>query len=213
MSRTRTDGVVGRLLAAADGLLIDVDGTLVDSSAPVRRVWTAFADRHGADPEAVLRAASGRPSRETVRRFAPPAEHAREAELLERGELDDPAGIRALPGAAELLASGSPLVVVTSCSRALMRVRLGAAGLPIPKLAVTADDVVHGKPDPECFLRGAAALRLAPKRCLVIEDSPAGVAAARAAGSPVVAVRTTHPDVQLADADAIVDTPADLLAR
>jgi sugar-phosphatase len=95
-----------------------------------------------------------------------------------------------------------------------MAVRLRATGLPVPAVSVTADDVKHGKPDPECFLLGARALNASPDACLVLEDSPAGIAAARAAGMPVIAVRGTHVDRELVDADAIVEDPgavADLL--
>lgn len=200
-----------RLFAEARALLVDVDGTLVDSSVPVRRAWTAFARRHGADPETVLAAAHGRPSRETVRLFSPPSAHAEEAARLEHDEITDADGTRALPGAAAILADRRPLAVVTSCSRPLMAVRLQAAGLAVPAFAITSDDVTHGKPDPACFRQGSALVRVSPAHCLALEDAPVGVRAARAAGVPVIAVRTTHGDADLMDADAIVDDLAALL--
>lgn len=193
------------LLRGAEALLVDLDGTLVDSDVPVRRAWAGFARRHGLDPEYVHRFAQGRPSRETVRLLAPDADHAAEAAALERAELSDADGIVPVPGAAELLAGERRLAIVTSCSRALARVRLTAAGLPVPEVLVTADDVVHGKPDPECYLLGARRLSLHPAHCLVLEDAPAGIAAGRAAGARVLAVRTTHGDDDLRDADAVVD--------
>lgn len=193
------------LVDASAAVLVDLDGTLVDSSGPVRRVWTAFAHRHGLDPEEVLRAAHGRPSRETVGLFAPPSEQAHEAQAVEDGEVGDPEGVRALPGAAELLGSGRQLAVVTSCSRALATVRLEAAGLPIPDELVSSDLVEHGKPAPDCFLLGASRLGVTVERCLAIEDAPAGIAAGRAAGAMVLALRTTHIDAELAEAEAIID--------
>jgi len=193
------------LLAAADALLVDLDGTLVDSTAPVRRAWNAFAARHGLDPEHVHRFAQGRPSRESVRLLAPDADPAVEAEALERAEVGDADGIVALPGARALLGADRRLAIVTSCSRALAGVRLRAAGLPIPAVVVSSDDVDRGKPDPTCYLLGARRLEVDPGRCLVLEDAPAGVAAGRAAGARVLALRTTHADHDLHQADAIVD--------
>lgn len=200
-----------RLFARARALLVDIDGTLVDSGAPVRRAWTAFANRHSVDPETVLTAAHGRPSRETVKLFSPPNDHEEEAARIERDEIADADGTLALPGAAEVLGTARPLAIVTSCSARLMAVRLQAAGLTVPPFAITSDDVAAGKPDPACFLQGSALLRVAPAECVVLEDSPVGIAAARAAGVPVIAVRTTHADADLAGADAIVDDLAALL--
>jgi sugar-phosphatase len=193
------------LLTSADALLVDLDGTLVDSSAPVRRTWAAFAGRHGLDPDYVHRFGQGRPSRDTVRLLAPDVDVAAEAAALERAEVGDADGIFALPGARELLTGCRRLAIVTSCSRALATVRLRAAGLPIPPVLVSADDVVQGKPDPACFVLGARRLNVDPSRCLVLEDAPAGISAGRAAGAKVLALRTTHPDHDLHEADAIVD--------
>ncbi len=200
------------LFRSAAGLLVDLDGTLADSSAPVRRAWTAFAARHGLDAPAVLHRAQGRPSRETVRAYAPRDTWAAEEAALEQAECTDTDGTRALPGAAELLATGRTLALVTSCSSRLAAVRLPAAGLPVPPIVISADDVTLGKPDPECFRLGARALGLPPGRCLALEDSPAGVASARAAGVAVIALHTTHTAAELADADGFADDLAALLA-
>jgi sugar-phosphatase len=193
------------LIRSAAALLVDLDGTLVDSTAPVRRAWSDFAGRHGLDPEHVHRFAQGRPSRETVRLLAPWADHAAEADAMERAEIDDADGIVALPGAADLLGGVWRLAIVTSCSAALATVRLRAAGLPVPSALISADDVERGKPDPTCYLLGARRLGVEPAQCLVLEDAPAGISAGRAAGAKVLALRTTHPDHDLQDADAIVD--------
>jgi sugar-phosphatase len=193
------------LFAGARALLVDLDGTLVDSSAPVRRAWTAFARRHHLDSETVLAAAQGRPSRETVKLFSPPADHEREAARLEHAETTDTQGTRPLPGAAEVLATTRPLAIVTSGSARLMAVRLQAAGLSVPPCAITADDVTEGKPHPACFTLGGRLLGVPPTHCLALEDSPAGIDAARAAGIPVIALRTTHTDAELGAANEIVD--------
>ncbi|HEU4656214.1 MAG TPA: HAD-IA family hydrolase [Capillimicrobium sp.] len=195
------------LLRDAAALLVDLDGTLVDSTAPVVRAWTAFAHRHGLDPEHVLRSAQGRPSRETAASFTPPELHAREAAAIEHAEVHDTDGVVALPGAAALLRSATPLAIVTSCSTALARARLRASGLPVPDVLVSCDDVARGKPDPEPFLLGARRLGVDVERCVVLEDAPAGIAAGRAAGARVIAVRTGHAAAELAAASphAIVD--------
>ena len=199
------------LIDSAAGVLVDLDGTLVDSSEPVRRVWTAFAHRHGLDPEQVLHVAHGRPSRETVALLAPAAVHAEEAAVIESAEVSDADGVRALPGAAALLGSQRPLAVVTSCSELLARTRLRAASLPVPDVLVSSDSFERGKPDPACFVEGARRLGLDASDCVVIEDAPAGIAAGLAAGATVIAVRTTHVDYELRDAHAIVDDVATLV--
>jgi sugar-phosphatase len=192
------------LLVRAEGLLIDLDGTLVDSTGPVTRAWAGFAARLGLDAATVMHHAQGRPSSETVADLAPPDRRAEETAAIEQSELHDTDGVFALPGAQAVLRSGRPVAIVTSCSAALAAARLGAAALPIPEELVSFDDVSRGKPDPEGFLLAAQRLGLPPGRCLVLEDAPAGIAAGRAAGARVLAVRTTHGDEELRDADAIV---------
>ena len=142
--------------------------------------------------------------------LAPEADLATEAALLEHSETTDTDGLIALPGAAALLRAPLRLAIVTSGSRALATVRLRGAGLPVPELMVCSDDVGAGKPDPEPYLIGARLLGVDPSDCVVLEDAPAGITAGRAAGATVIAVRTTHTDAELADADLIVDSVAAL---
>jgi mannitol-1-/sugar-/sorbitol-6-phosphatase len=197
------------LLARADALLVDLDGTLVDSTAPVRRAWAGFAKRHGLDGDKVHSFAQGRPSRETISLLGP-ADHDAEAAAIEHAEVHDTADVFALPGAAQLLASDRPLAVVTSCSSALAVARLRAAALAIPAVLISSDGLERGKPDPECFLIAARRLGADPRRCVVLEDAPAGIAAGRAAGATVIALRTTHAESELRDAHAIADNLASL---
>ena len=82
---------------------------------------------------------------------------------------------------------------LTSAPRRLAERRIAAAGLPMPRVLVTGDDVEHGKPAPDPFVLGARQLGLPVSRCLVFEDAPAGVEAAEAAGAPVVVITATHP--------------------
>jgi sugar-phosphatase len=105
------------------------------------------------------------------------------------GTLIDEEG-RALTGAAELLASlpADRWAIVTSCPRRLALALIAHAGLPEPRVLVSADDVQRGKPAPECYLAAAAAFDAPPNECVAIEDSTGGIAAARAAGIDVIAI-------------------------
>jgi mannitol-1-/sugar-/sorbitol-6-phosphatase len=184
----------GRQLTAR-GFLFDMDGTLVDSGAVVERVWTAWALTQGLDPAGLMPVAHGRRAIETIRMFAmsvtDPAAEARKLEEAERHDLD---GIVPIAGAFELIDSLPPdcWAVVTSADAALARSRLGACGLPVPRVFITAESVEKGKPDPRCYQLGAKGLGLDPRDCIVFEDADAGLAAGRAAGAQVVAVASTQ---------------------
>jgi sugar-phosphatase len=198
--------------ANARALLIDLDGTLIDSTAPILRAWTGFSERHGMDAEQVIRFAQGRPGRETVRLLIPDGDYVNEADIIEEAEVTDTDGVTALPGALDILTSGRTLAIVTSCTMKLLTARLAAAGLPEPAIKVTSDDITHGKPDPECFLLGAERLGVPPADCVVLEDAPAGITAGKASGATVIAMVSTHPAEDLGEADFVVDDLTVLLA-
>ncbi|MBA0050025.1 HAD family hydrolase [Streptomyces sp. AJS327] len=177
----------------AHGLLLDMDGTLVDSDAVVARIWREWAARYGFDQDEVLRVAHGRQGHATMAHFLPdrPLErHLAENRKLLARETADTEGVVPVPGAAAFLAAIAPLphALVTSADLALATARMSAADLPMPRARVTAESVSASKPDPEGFLKGAAELGHDPADCVVFEDSRAGIEAARAAGSPVVGV-------------------------
>ena len=161
---------------------------LVDSGDAVERVWREWAVEHGIDPDEVARASHGVPSPAVVARVAPHLSSAEEIDRIERRHAAT-GGTRA-PGRRR--AAGLRRAVVTSCSPPLAAARLGAAGLPTPDVLITSDATARGKPHPDPYLAAAAALGADPGDCLVIEDAPAGIAAARAAGMTVWAVTTTH---------------------
>src|SRR5512141_2598553 len=141
------------------GLLFDLDGVLVDSTPAVARVWSKWALAHGFDPEETVRKAHGRPSLSTVKELLPNSpDPVAENEPILRGELEDTDGVVPLPGVCEFLSSipKDRWALVTSCARPLAYVRLKAAGIPVPEKMITADDVRHGKPDPEPYIKGAA---------------------------------------------------------
>ncbi|WP_405361219.1 HAD-IA family hydrolase [Kitasatospora sp. NBC_00085] len=174
-------------------LLLDMDGTLVNSDAVVERCWRRWAQEHDLDPDEVLRIAHGRQGHATMAVLLPErpaavnlADHRR----MLAEETADTEGVVPVPGAPAFLArlAGLPHALVTSADQPLARVRMAAAGLPLPSVLVTAESVGASKPDPEGFLKGAAALGFAPADCLAFEDSEAGIATARAAGIPVVGI-------------------------
>jgi sugar-phosphatase len=199
-------------MLTCSAVLFDLDGVLVDSTPVVERVWTDWAIEHGFDPEYVVRWAHGRRSIETIRRVAPDMDALRENLEIERREIEDLVGVRAIEGAAELLASlpSGHWTVVTSATRELAQARMSYVHLPLPKDAITAEMVERGKPDPEPYLEGAALLGFPPSECLVIEDTAAGIASAKAAGMQVVGLTTTYPAYDLREADVVVRSCADI---
>jgi mannitol-1-/sugar-/sorbitol-6-phosphatase len=198
-------------------LLFDMDGVLIDSTPAVARVWHGWAVEHGFNPEEVVAHAHGRPSLTTVREYLPNADHEVENLEVERREIADLNGVMPLPGALELLASlpAERWTIVTSCTRRLAEVRLRAAGLPLPKSFITSNDITHGKPHPEPYLKGAAVLGFSPAECVVVEDAPAGVRAGKAAGARVIGFTTTVAEsaVRAAGADWVVGNCGDLRAE
>ena len=185
-------------------LLFDLDGVLINSTPAVARVWHRWAVEHGFNPEQVVARAHGRPSLTTVREYLPNADHQAENREVERREIEDLEGVVPLPGALELLSSlpEDRWTIVTSCTRPLAEVRIKAAGLPLPKKLITSNDITHGKPNPEPFLKGASVLGFPASECVVLEDVPAGVSAGKAAGASVIAFTTTVQEPALTEAGA-----------
>ena len=174
-------------------VISDLDGVLVDSSAPTVRSWRAWGERHGLDGEAIQAGNHGRPARAVIAEHVAPSQLDEETAMLAHAETTDTDGVIALPGAGDVLALPQGRVAIaTSCTAPLARARLAAAGLPVPDVLVTADQVENGKPAPDPYLLAAERLGVDPAACLVFEDAPAGIAAGRAAGMTVWAVTTTH---------------------
>jgi mannitol-1-/sugar-/sorbitol-6-phosphatase len=196
----------------AQALLFDLDGVLVDSTAIVERQWRRFAARHALDPEAVIRVIHGRRSVDSIPQLVPGADVDAEVAWLAEGEATDVDGLAALPGAAALLGALPPdrWAVVTSGVRRVAETRLRATGLPVPRHLVAADEITRGKPDPEGYLRAAELLGMPAAACVVVEDAPAGAAAARAAGMGLVALTTTYDASVMAGADLVVPTLAEV---
>jgi mannitol-1-/sugar-/sorbitol-6-phosphatase len=191
---------------SCSAILFDLDGVLVDSTASVDREWRAWAKRNGVDGDAVMAIAHGVRTLEVIQRVAPHLDAEAEAKKIEKHEAHDKEGVSAMAGAAQLLRSipEGHWGVVTSGTRLLATARMKFCGLPVPKVLVTADQVANGKPHPEPYLTGAERLGFNPGECLVVEDAPAGIQAARAAGMKVIGMASTYAASFLGQADSVI---------
>lgn len=187
-------------------ILFDLDGVLVDSTGYVEQQWRRWAIAKGLEPGPFLKVCHGRRALETIRLAAPHLDAEAEVAAF-RPDDTGWAGLSLGPveGAGALLGRlpvGS-WAVATSGTRLVAKERLERAGLPLPAVLVCAEDVLHGKPSPDVYLMAALSLGVAPADCVVVEDAPAGIEAARSAGMRVIALTTTHGIAELgADAHA-----------
>lgn len=181
------------------GVLFDMDGTLVDSTAIVERAWGSWAKRHNLEFAEVLAFSHGRPTTDTLEHFLPGFDFSGELAELQQYEETEREGLVPVQGAAAavMAVQAGKWAVVTSATRRLAEIRLTAAGLILPPVLVTADRIRQGKPHPEGFLCAARELDISVADCLVFEDSGAGIEAGIRAGMQVIGLRTTLPREQL----------------
>jgi sugar-phosphatase len=217
LSQTLYSGlaVVRHAVDDVEAVLFDLDGVLIDSSIVVERHWRRWAEGRGIDFARVRAVMHGRTSAEIVALVAPHLDAAREGRQREAGEGVDRDGLRVFEGAAALLSALPPhrWGVVTSGNLLTATTRLRFGGFPAPATLVTADDVQRGKPHPEAYLLAAGRLGVQPAACAVVEDAPAGIAAAVAAGMRAIAVTTTHRPEDLSTAHLIVPGVRDLACQ
>lgn len=199
----------------AQAALFDLDGVLVDSGPyhlqswqelfrEVRQEFTEAQFRRvfGLRSEAIVRRLLGPLPAEEVRRLAARKEELYRAAIVGR--------IQGVPGAVDLVRrlekEGLGLAVVTSTPRANVELILRSLGLADAfATIVNGEDVRQGKPDPEGFLLAAQRLGVAPAGCVVLEDAPAGIRAAKAAGMRSIGVATTRPAKMLREADLVIE--------
>jgi len=191
------------------GVLLDLDGTLIDSIPAVVRSWVQWCTEYDIDPVR-LTGFHGVTASNVIADLLPPERRAEAFARIREIEVNDVDGIVLLPGAAELLAAlaegGVPTGIVTSGTSDLAEARIAATGLSRPPALVTASDVERGKPWPDPWVEGARRLGVDPADCVVVEDAVAGLRAARAAGCrALVAVLGTTPRVELEpEADLVI---------
>jgi sugar-phosphatase len=202
------------------GFLFDLDGTLVDSLPAVERAWVNWAKRRGINPQDVLDFIHGKQAITSLRHFMPGESEAaiqQEFLLLEQVEAQDTDGVTALPGAAALLARLNaldiPWAIVTSGSIPVATARRNAGGLPQPEVFITAEQVKHGKPQPDAYLLGAERLGLAPQDCVVVEDAAAGILSGLAAGCQVIAVNAPADAPKLDQVDLLLSSLEQIAVR
>jgi sugar-phosphatase len=173
-----------------------MEGTIRTSIGVAERIWAEWARRHDIDPAVLLPTIHGVRAVETIARLGlPNLDPVAAAAGITQAELESLDGVEAGPGAvAFLTALPKPnWAVVTSAPRGLVRRRMEAAGLPVLPVLVTAEDVVKGKPSPDCYLIAADRLGVTPHDCLVFEDADAGILAAEAAGASVFVITSARP--------------------
>jgi sugar-phosphatase len=199
-------GIEAGFSLECDAILFDLDGVLVDSTTRVAETWERWARKHQLDPARVIAAAHGRRTIETVKLVAPHLAATQEVATLEASESANTEGVFEVPGARQLL-QGLPLdawAIVTSGIRAVATLRIRHTRLPMPEVLVCAEDIHSGKPDPEGYLTAAELLGIEPARCVVIEDTPPGLEAARSGGMRSIGVCGTHAADALSMADYTV---------
>lgn len=176
-------------------MLFDMDGTIINSIAAAEQVWAQWAISHGVDVPDFLPKIHGRRAIDTIASLNLAGVDAeKEAAYITQAEIDQVEGIEEIPGAAAFLMQIplSKWAVVTSAPRELALTRLNAAGLPIPQVLISAEDVEQGKPKPDCYLLAAKRLGVNCADCLIFEDAEIGIAAALASGGTLVVVTATH---------------------
>ncbi len=202
------------------GLILDMDGVLVDSVGPHWQSWKQLAEEIGRPvTEQQFQATFGRQNQDvvpalfgcddarTIRRLS------ERKEELYRDLIRD--AVPAVNGAAEL---------IRACHEAGFRLAVGSSGPPENvelvvrsmgigryfQTLITAREVTRGKPHPQVFQLAAEGLTLPPGRCAVVEDAPAGIEAARAAGCAAIALVGTHPADSLGRAHRVVSSLREL---
>jgi beta-phosphoglucomutase family hydrolase len=207
------------------GAIFDWDGVIIDSARLHEESWHRLASELGTRiaPDSFLRGFGMKSAQiiEQIHRWsADPEEIARLAnrkEALYR-EIVAESEIAPLPGVVEWLhrlkEAEIPSAVASSTQRANIEAVLARLGLEeVFQAIVSAEDVVHGKPDPDVFLKAAERLKMAPRKCVVFEDAHVGIEAGHAAGMKVVAVATTHSPDELREADVVVNRLDELSAE
>ncbi|KAF2211521.1 hypothetical protein CERZMDRAFT_42983 [Cercospora zeae-maydis SCOH1-5] len=203
---------------AFSALLFDMDGTIIDSTAAIEQHWQQLGREIGVSGDEILQTSHGRRSIDVLAILAPERANWEyvcrvEGQIPQVFGRDPEKRAREIPGARRLLeeleGAGAPWAIVTSGTRPLVLGWLDVMGLAKPRFMVTAEEVAQGKPDPECYRKGAGLLGKKGERgmmgaddVLVLEDAPAGVRSGKAAGYTVVALATTHDVGRLKDAGA-----------
>ncbi len=193
-------------------ILFDLDGTLIESTSFIERLWQDWGIRHGVSPQYMSEIMHGRRGVEIISMVAPHLSAQEEVSVLETAEILNMNGMKAYPGAMELLKAlpRKQWAIVTSGSIRVASARLNYTKLPMPEVLITSENVTAGKPAPDAYLLAASRLNVKPSECVVVEDAPAGIQAAKAAGMKAIGVAAIQSREALSQADIVVGKLADI---
>jgi len=195
----------------ARAIVFDLDGVLVDTMPAIRDAWAHWAIDRGLSAAEVL-SSLHQTAAELLAKFAPEADPVSETRAIRArlAALDE--SVVAFDGSRELLARipAGRWAIVTSATRQPALDHLKGAQLPAPAVLVSAEDTPRGKPDPAGYLLAASQLHARPAECLAIEDSVAGIRAARDAGMFVVGITNSHAAAELREANLVISTLLEL---
>ncbi len=196
-------------LAGGMALIFDLDGVVVDSMPLHTLAWQRYLKQLGVDGEDVAKRMHGHRNDDLVRDFLGPnvtaevvSAHGAAKERLFRSMMAPELSARLVPGIGRLLAraKGIPVALATNAEPANVAFLLDGAGLRRSFQAIAdGSQVEHAKPAPDIYLLAAKQISIAPRNCIVFEDSPVGIAAARAAGMRVVGVQTHNQRLENVD--------------
>jgi beta-phosphoglucomutase len=205
----------------AVGIIFDLDGVLIDSGEAHWQAWRALGERIGRPLRTEQFSATfGRRNEDCIYElFGPQADRAEALRLADWKESlyrDSFAKlVRPVAGAVELVracfAAGVRVGIGSSAPRENLDLAVESLGIrPFVGASVSGNDVSHGKPDPQVFLRAAERVGVAPNGCVVVEDAPAGIAAAIAGGMIAVALVGSHARSELGAATTVIDHLSEL---
>ena len=176
----------------ARAVLFDLDGTLVESTGSIGQILKDWAIENALDAQAVMDYSHGKRSIDIVQHFIGESDVKAQYDFLTSKFVAASDQTIAIQGAAEFIAQLNklevPWAVVSSSERILIEARMLAAGLPKAKSVISAEDVEHGKPSPEGYLKGAQLLNVDINDCVVFEDAPSGIQAARQAKAQLITI-------------------------
>jgi HAD superfamily hydrolase (TIGR01509 family) len=202
-----------------DLVIFDCDGVLVDSDQISLRIQAEWISALGLamSYDDCVRDFLGLGMPATLRilaeRLGRPVPEGWETELDSAVREGFRRELRPVPGIVEALqALDMPMCVASSGSHEKMRLTLGLTGLWdwFAGRIFSADEVQRGKPSPDLFLHAASRMSTSPERCMVVEDSPFGIAAAKAAGMAALGFAAATPAARLDGADAVFNTMEEL---
>jgi len=198
-----------------EAIIFDMDGVLVDSEVLNEKHWKLWAEKENVSLEWIMSIHHGVPAEQTITTVAPHLDAATEARWFEENLSRDLDGLLAFEGVHELLNDlpDGKWAIGTSAPKIIAFNRMEYLKLPVPPVVVTIDDVENGKPAPDPYLKAARGLGIDPEHCIVIEDAPAGITAAKTAGARVLAIPTTNTAEALSEADAVVSRFADITVQ